>query len=189
MAMRATTGDNPWIHLVTIPLLVSLAAGCAPREVEVPDVRGDSVPDAVQALDDAGFTVKIDGITADDPTAEAWTVTYQQPLPGGAEPGATVTVRALSPLVRARDACGAGEVVDDGRAIILDMRGEELFSGDLSYEDVVCVLDELDVPESIHTKMGATRSLDGRLSDSWAHYEASWTYHPDDGLDVLVELD
>lgn len=175
--------------LVTVPLLAALAAGCAPREVDVPDVRGDTVPDAVQALEEAGFTIEVDGVSAGDPTADAWTITYQEPLPGRTTPGATVTIRALSPLVRARDACDAGEVVDDGRTIVLDMRGEEIFSGDLSYEDVVCVLDELGVPDSVHMKMGATRSVDGRLSDSWGHYEVSWTYHPDDGLDVLVELD
>ena len=33
---------------------------------------------------------------------------------------------------------------------------------------------------------GSTRALDGRQSATWAQFEASWTYHPDDGLDVLV---
>jgi hypothetical protein len=34
--------------------------------------------------------------------------------------------------------------------------------------------------------MDQTRALDGRQTDAWAAFEASRTYHPDDGLDVLI---
>lgn len=37
-------------------------------------------------------------------------------------------------------------------------------------------------------KMGATRSLDGRQADDWNGIGASWSYHPDDGLHVILEL-
>jgi hypothetical protein len=34
--------------------------------------------------------------------------------------------------------------------------------------------------------MDNTRALDGMQTASWGNYEASWTYHPDEGLDVVV---
>jgi hypothetical protein len=34
--------------------------------------------------------------------------------------------------------------------------------------------------------MEKTRALDGRQTASWSFIEASWTYHPDNGLDVII---
>jgi hypothetical protein len=34
--------------------------------------------------------------------------------------------------------------------------------------------------------MEQTRALDGRQSETWEDFSASWTYHPDNGLDVLI---
>jgi len=50
-----------------------------------------------------------------------------------------------------------------------------------------CVLDELDAPSSIVPKMAQTRALDGTQSDSWDDFEVSWTYHPDNGFNVIIE--
>ena len=33
---------------------------------------------------------------------------------------------------------------------------------------------------------GATRALDGRQQASWDGFEASWTYHPDNGLTLIL---
>ncbi len=68
------------------------------------------------------------------------------------------------------------------------MEGDEPGTGDLGLGDIVCVLSELDVPDSVITKMDSTTSLDGRQEDEWAGIEASWKYHPDNGLDVVLEL-
>jgi hypothetical protein len=67
------------------------------------------------------------------------------------------------------------------------MEGETDFGG-LDYTDVQCVLDEVDMPSSVEYKMGQTTSLDGIEEASWDDIDASWTYHPDDGLDIFLEV-
>lgn len=56
------------------------------------------------------------------------------------------------------------------------------------YFAALCVLEALDAPEYVNEQMGSTRPLDGRQSTSWDGYTAEWTYHPDDGLDVLFYM-
>jgi hypothetical protein len=87
--------------------------------------------------------------------------------------------------------CGLEDSVvgDGGKSLYLDMEGEELLSGELDYFEILCVLEEVHVPDYVLDHMGSTRSLDGRQSDEWDGIEASWTYHPDDGLDVLLVLE
>lgn len=68
------------------------------------------------------------------------------------------------------------------------MEGEAAGSGDLSIEDTVCVLSQLDVPDRVVSLMDSTTSLDGRQTETWDEVDASWRYHPDDGLDVLLAL-
>jgi hypothetical protein len=36
------------------------------------------------------------------------------------------------------------------------------------------------------SKMDRTRALDGMQDASWDDLSASWTYHPDAGLDITV---
>lgn len=97
----------------------------------------------------------------------------------------------LSPIVLAADACGTDRVSgitlgDDGRSITMDSEGEE--SSGASLDDVACVLRELDVPDSVISKFDSTRALDGGQQATWDDLDASWTYHPDDGLDIVIEL-
>lgn len=49
-----------------------------------------------------------------------------------------------------------------------------------------CILTALDVPDAVLAHMRATRALDGMQSDSWGTVKATWTYHPDDGLDLIL---
>ena len=96
-----------------------------------------------------------------------------------------------SPLQAAVDGCdvrkGYARIGDDGRSLSLDNEGEDDISG-LSFSDITCVLDALDVPDSVLDKMGNTRALDGMQTASWGDITATWTYHPDDGLDVILEM-
>jgi hypothetical protein len=43
---------------------------------------------------------------------------------------------------------------------------------------------ELGFSESLYNKMIHTRSLDGKQSDEANGIEVTWTYHPDDGLEI-----
>ncbi|WP_318504161.1 zinc-ribbon domain-containing protein [Bacillus sp. T3] len=46
---------------------------------------------------------------------------------------------------------------------------------------------ELGFSENLIAKMGETRSLDGRQKEENDQVAVSWTYHPDNGLEVLYE--
>jgi len=77
-------------------------------------------------------------------------------------------------------------VGDEGQSISMQSEGEESSGAD--YIDVLCVLDQLEVPDSVNTRIGSTRALDGRQTATWDDFDASWGYHPDSGLDIVVEL-
>lgn len=93
---------------------------------------------------------------------------------------------STTPLQAAHDDCMAGDLVDGGRTLVIDMRGEEVASGSLSVSEVGCLLDHLETPESVTAQMNSTRALDGMQDASWGGLNATWTYHPDDGLDIII---
>lgn len=92
----------------------------------------------------------------------------------------------IDPLVAASTACAAGTLGDDNHTLIVDMEGEDLGSGTATIDDVLCVLGELEAPQSVLAQMESTRALDGMQSATWSTYKATWTYHPDDGLDLIL---
>lgn len=49
-----------------------------------------------------------------------------------------------------------------------------------------CILDELDAPASMRERMAFTRAIDGTQEDQWSLYRATWTYHPEQGLNVVI---
>lgn len=93
---------------------------------------------------------------------------------------------APPPLVAASEKCGAGQLADGDKTLLLDMVGNKTGTGDLTTERVMCVLNALEVPTHLIATMEQTRALDGRQTGSWGEFDASWTYHPDRGLDIIV---
>lgn len=82
--------------------------------------------------------------------------------------------------------CGLSlSVGDNGTSITLDTQGEDEYSGD-DWDDVICLLDGLDVPDRVVSRMDQTRALDGTLDASWGDYEAFWNYHPDHGMNLTI---
>lgn len=75
---------------------------------------------------------------------------------------------------------------DEGRTLLMDGKGEEDTVGAL-WEDFECVFDALGAPQSVVAKVTATRALDGRQNESWEGVAASWSYHPNSGLDLILE--
>lgn len=73
------------------------------------------------------------------------------------------------------------ELADAGKTIVAD--GGPNSEG---VEATACILGTLETPTSTITVMDATTSLQGRQSDTWGDFEASWTYHPDNGFDVVI---
>ena len=53
--------------------------------------------------------------------------------------------------------------------------------------DVYCIGEALGMPDSVTSRMGHTRALDGTQTADWDVFSVSWTYHPDDGLGVIFE--
>lgn len=98
-------------------------------------------------------------------------------------------IKRDSPLEAAREACGAGRddwaiLGDDGKSLTLRSVGKER-SG-LKIEQLQCYWTELDVPDAVVAEVTATRALDGRQSGEWNDMKASWIYHPDDGLQMII---
>jgi len=124
-----------------------------------------------------------------------WAIPNGSAGPGHDSSAAAVDEEAsevLSPFPRATVDCGlqrhpAVTRGDQERTLDLDGVGEDSLG--LAFDEQLCILDALDVPDSVISKMESTRALDGRQEASWDNIIASWTYHPDDGLDVLLELD
>jgi hypothetical protein len=77
-------------------------------------------------------------------------------------------------------------VGDEGRSISMQSEGEEAVGAD--FEDLACVLLELETPDSVITRIDNTRALDGRQTGTWEDFSASWGYHPDNGLDIVIEM-
>lgn len=98
-----------------------------------------------------------------------------------------------NPFPSALDACGISDddsyiyIGDSGKSLLMDGEGETSYGAPSS--DVWCVLEALDVPESTVAQMEKTSSLMGVVSDSWDGISAEWTYHPDNGFDVVLTFD
>lgn len=50
------------------------------------------------------------------------------------------------------------------------------------------LLDDLGFSSAVMERMALTRALDGTQTAEGDHVNASWTYHPDDGLNVVFEV-
>lgn len=75
---------------------------------------------------------------------------------------------------------------DDGHSLSLDNKGKDDYAG-LTMAQIDCVLEALNMPDSIYDQMGNTRALDGTQRDSWDAFSVSWNYHPDSGLNVNIK--
>ena len=53
-------------------------------------------------------------------------------------------------------------------------------------ERIACSLGEIGTPDHVIAQMDGTRALDGMREAEWDGFTAKWTYHPDDGLDVIL---
>jgi hypothetical protein len=53
-------------------------------------------------------------------------------------------------------------------------------------EDLACALKYMDVPSYVVSMMEKTRALDGIQREEYGNFKISWSYHPDNGLDVVI---
>ena len=77
---------------------------------------------------------------------------------------------------------------DNGDSLYLDGDGDENRTI-LKVENILCVLNQLETPQTIITRMSNTNSTMGLLEDNFDGIKVSWTYHPDNGLDIYFKLE
>jgi hypothetical protein len=89
-------------------------------------------------------------------------------------------------MTEAANGCAASELMsNDAVSITFDTKGKEDAAGD-SLFSAFCVLKALVAPDYIFDSVTSTRALDGRIEESWGTFRASWSYHPDDGMDMTI---
>lgn len=102
----------------------------------------------------------------------------------------------FSPLQPAFKHCNEGEYMRyDSEYDVLTIAGayEEgsgsfiSTAGRQAAEIYECVIDEVDLPQHVADDIARTRAFDGARDSSWGDFSASWTYHPDDGLNIQIE--
>lgn len=74
---------------------------------------------------------------------------------------------------------------DGGRTISFDTQGEDDSSG-ASFDDVACILFAVDTPDAVISRIDSTRALDGTQTANWGSIAASWGYHPDSGMQLVL---
>ena len=78
-------------------------------------------------------------------------------------------------------------VTDEGKTLTLTTAGKSGKSASYTdIEDVACVLTKLEVPSYVTSHIDSTRALDGQQTDEWDGISARWTYHPEDGLHLVL---
>ena len=77
------------------------------------------------------------------------------------------------------------KVTDAGHTLILDGDGED-FNGGLKIEELACALNYMEVPSFVINIMDNTRAIDGIQREEYGNFKISWSYHPDNGLDVVI---
>jgi hypothetical protein len=106
---------------------------------------------------------------------------------------ATVGVAASSsPMAEAVKVClpggGSYQLGDDDGTLVIDGYGSKDTSG-MPVTDEACVLNQLRVSSAVTAQMDGTTAMQGRQTGHWSGYTASWTYHPDNGLDIIITRD
>lgn len=78
----------------------------------------------------------------------------------------------------------------ESQSLYLDGTGDEDYlNTDVTIEDISCVISVLDVPQPIITRINNTNSTMGLVEDSFAGIYISWSYHPDNGIDLYFKLE
>lgn len=118
--------------------------------------------------------------------AAAMWITADDDLRDGGSPDSLALFNAETPLRQAFDTCASGTLSDGDETLVIDTEGDEIGTGADTYDGLLCTLAELETPQAIIARMEQTRALDGMQSAHWESFDASWTYHPDHGMDVIL---
>ena len=94
-----------------------------------------------------------------------------------------------TPLEKAADLCSVGEntVEARGNGTSLAVASGKNRTGWQATIMSVCVLTELGASDSVMEKIENSTEQTGPRSDSWDDYVVTWTYLPQEGLELVVE--
>lgn len=103
-----------------------------------------------------------------------------------------VSMRSDSRLLDANVNCDVVDasgftLAEDNQSLTFDGSGNEDYLGG-DFSDLICVIDELQAPSTIQSRMQGTNSLMGVQNGEWDGISISWSYHPDNGLDANLEI-
>ena len=73
----------------------------------------------------------------------------------------------------------------DGLSLMIDAKNKDDLEALL---DVYTAIEVLSLPDSLIDDMSHTTAMMGKQSQTCGDYEVSWSYHPDNGLDVLIKV-
>lgn len=176
--------------IVTLMVLT----GCSAPSAGFETLEGESLEDVVLALEeDSEMDVRTrPDMALDASDSHQWFVVSWRanPTREAAEDirtSDTLTLTLQSSLALASRECDTGEVGDEGWSLTIGTKGENDSFGD-SYEGLLCVIEAINMPDSTLNRMASTRSLDGTVTDDWDGIRASWNYHPNSGMNLILEL-
>lgn len=101
--------------------------------------------------------------------------------------GRPVGTRAAdTQLHQAFAACHSGDLADRDHTLVIDTAGTDYDTGSDTVDGLMCTLGRLGTPRSVIAQLEHTRALDGMQTAEWGGFGASWTCHPDNGVDVII---
>jgi hypothetical protein len=81
---------------------------------------------------------------------------------------------------------GVASVSGNSDAVSITIQTYEVITAALPLRRM---LTELGFSSAVIDRMDKTRALDGTQDAKGKHYNVTWTYHPDDGLQMVFEAD
>ena len=93
---------------------------------------------------------------------------------------------ALQKIAKAYAVCTSDrtKLASDKKSISVDSSNQYDVS---SLLDISSIISSLGLPDSLYDEMFATNALMGRQSESYEYYDISWSFHPQNGLDVVFK--
>lgn len=82
-------------------------------------------------------------------------------------------------------------VAEDGSYIEIDTDPSDIgeYIASDSLDAIEHINEELGLPESVYAHMTSTRALDGMQSYEKDNIGVRWTYHPDNGLEIIYSVE
>lgn len=107
--------------------------------------------------------------------------------PVSASPVAESTADPMAVAVNKCDPDRSGTKLSDNNGkLTVSGSGKEEDSAGIDEDALTCILETLEVPGALASRIHDTRGEDGLLQGSWPGYTVTWTNNEADGIDLTV---